>query len=723
MDRKIRFATTVVAEAVAVLALAACGGGSGGADGPATAAEAGGDSIKQAQAAGDTPNVVVRAWGSLAGNVGPVMQLRVNGTVVGSVEVRAAAYENYSFSVPPIAAGAKVELVFNNDGGGNGEDRNLFVESVTINGVTTASTAAGVTFDRGPNAQAFDGQDVLPGLATLWWNGALRFTASAGPVAASRLSPACAAFYASNPGFALSTDRTALTAVAMNKPNKNATFSEPNFKTCVTRATDHNADGLAVYARTEYSRRQVFNADNTRQLVLSLDGYFHLYDAYTHALLKKFPSFGVDPEIQWHPTNPDLFYYAPSQGSEMALRELNVVTGVSRVVGDFKARVNALFSAPPGITATNVYTRSEGSPSKDGRYWCFMVRDAAHSVNGNWRYLGVFTWDRDTDTILGSMPLNGDPVDHVSMSPSGKYCVVSSAKVDGSVQGTRSYSLDFKEKRQLFRDSEHSDLAIDANGDDVYVYVDSMDQGDVFMTNLRTGENTKLLGGLRSAAHFSGKAFNKPGWVVLSTQAPWDGAKVWMQNRLMAVQLKANPTVYNLAFHRTNYSESAAPTATVNRDFTRVAYNSNWGNSNRDDVDTYNIEIPADALKDGVTAPAPVPPAPVPPPPPAPAPAPVPAPPPPAPAPSPLNVTVANLKRSSYVVTYTATTSQPAKCGSAWVSGQPYDWLYDLIAPSANGLTHNANIVLDTASGAKTIYLVCKATASGVEKEVAIQVN
>ena len=57
MDRKIRFATTVVAEAVAVLVLAACGGGSGGADGPATAAEAGGDSIKQAQAAGDADTV------------------------------------------------------------------------------------------------------------------------------------------------------------------------------------------------------------------------------------------------------------------------------------------------------------------------------------------------------------------------------------------------------------------------------------------------------------------------------------------------------------------------------------------------------------------------------------------------------------------------------------------------------------------------------------------
>jgi uncharacterized repeat protein (TIGR02543 family) len=127
-----------------------------------------------AQTAG---TVTVRASASLANNVGPQMELRVNGSLVGSTEVRAATPQNYSFANVTVPAGAKVELVFNNDAFSNDGDRNLYVDAITVNGVTIASTAPGVVFDRGPGAQAFDGLDVMPGLSTLFWNGALRFTA------------------------------------------------------------------------------------------------------------------------------------------------------------------------------------------------------------------------------------------------------------------------------------------------------------------------------------------------------------------------------------------------------------------------------------------------------------------------------------------------------------------------------------------------------------------
>lgn len=135
-----------------------------------------------AQAMAQSATVTVRAWGSLAANVGPQMQLRVNGVVVGSTEVRASSYQNYSFPNVTVPAGAKLDLVFNNDAYSPPNDRNLFVESVTANGVTMASTAAGVVFDRGQGGAAFDGADVLPGRSDLWWNGALRFTVTAPPV-------------------------------------------------------------------------------------------------------------------------------------------------------------------------------------------------------------------------------------------------------------------------------------------------------------------------------------------------------------------------------------------------------------------------------------------------------------------------------------------------------------------------------------------------------------
>ena len=99
-----------------------------------------------------------------------------------------------------------------------------------------------------------------------------------------------------------------------------------------------------------------------------------------------------DAEPQWHPSNPDLLYYLPTNGIGMRVYELNVATGQSRTLGDLGSRIRSRWSS-----ANAAWTKSEGSPSADGRYWCFMVD------NASWGSVGVVTWDRDTDTILGYM--------------------------------------------------------------------------------------------------------------------------------------------------------------------------------------------------------------------------------------------------------------------------------------------------------------------------------
>jgi hypothetical protein len=72
----------------------------------------------------------------------------------------------------------------------------------------------------------------------------------------------------------------------------------------------------------------------------------------------------------------------------------------------------------------------------------------------------------------------------------------------------------------------------------------------------------------------------------------------WLHRKVMAVQLKANPTLYTLAHHRTaSNGYWSEPHASVNRDFTRVVFSSNWGTGSATDVDTYVVEIPAGALK------------------------------------------------------------------------------------------------------------------------------
>ena len=114
---------------------------------------------------GSRSTLVVKASGSLAANVGPKFELRVNGTSYGVVEVRSSTARDYYFVLRnPLAAGAKIDIIYRNDYNREGQDRNLFVDSVTINGQTVPSTAASVQFEQGA------------GRRELTTNGTMRFT-------------------------------------------------------------------------------------------------------------------------------------------------------------------------------------------------------------------------------------------------------------------------------------------------------------------------------------------------------------------------------------------------------------------------------------------------------------------------------------------------------------------------------------------------------------------
>ena len=129
-----------------------------------------------ATGASAAPTLVVNASASLAGGVGAIMEVRVNGAVIGKVEVRATTPTAYAFSAAALAGGAKVDVVFTNDATVNGQDRNLFVGYLSDGSRTVLPSATGAKIDRGAGAKAFDGIDVVAGQGGLYWNGALRLT-------------------------------------------------------------------------------------------------------------------------------------------------------------------------------------------------------------------------------------------------------------------------------------------------------------------------------------------------------------------------------------------------------------------------------------------------------------------------------------------------------------------------------------------------------------------
>jgi hypothetical protein len=429
------------------------------------------------------------------------------------------------------------------------------------------------------------------------------------------LTSGCAQLYGGIPNFALSTSRNIDPIVSPPKPVKGQGFLDATYKTCMVRATDHKADlNSDEFLRNDYARRQAFNADSSRHLAYAMHGGWHVYDVATSQHLGGLRGPGGDSELQWDGTVPNRLYYLPTNGVGMKLYQLdlgstldpkdNLLASTSTTVGDFAQRVTAKWPK-----AKAVWTKSEGSPSKDSRYWCFMV-DAVDDVTGKWSGLGLFTWDRATDTILGMTDHPGGVrPDSVSMSPSGDYCVWYGDTV-------QAFTRDLGSNATLVPAAEHSDIGIDANGDDVFISVDyQANGGPVYMVNLRTKVRTDLVptyvGDTHTATalHISAKSFNKPGWFLLETYADYtsygpEAGRQWLHKKLMAVQMKAAPTIYNVAFTRAvEHGYFTEPHGTVNREFTKVLFTSNW---NRDDpnvgdldvdIDAYMVQLPVGALK------------------------------------------------------------------------------------------------------------------------------
>ena len=113
--------------------------------------------------------IKVNASGSAAGGVNAHFKLLVDGKAIGDATVGTTA-KDYSFTTN-LTAGQphKVQIQYDNDGFVNGQDRNLFVNKITINGTAHNPTDGIVTYDKG----ALDGKDVVKGQSSLWWGGTL----------------------------------------------------------------------------------------------------------------------------------------------------------------------------------------------------------------------------------------------------------------------------------------------------------------------------------------------------------------------------------------------------------------------------------------------------------------------------------------------------------------------------------------------------------------------
>ncbi|MCP5027720.1 MAG: hypothetical protein GY929_15710 [Actinomycetia bacterium] len=357
------------------------------------------------------------------------------------------------------------------------------------------------------------------------------------------------------------------------------TYADPVYGSLVRRIT--TAEGTR-FDRNPYSRRQAENADGTFFFSYHGDAAYHVYNRETLELVRSL-DIHPDADPQWHPSDPEIIRHIAGPNShvgDLRLYETDVASGTSGVVADLTARIQAVLP-----DALYMYDRAEGSPSASGDLYAWLVHNSDEEI------IGMVAYDLAADEILGltgSLRSAPDSLDWVSMSPTGTRVLA------GYRDGTFAYDLDFTNELRLSETGEHSDIAIDSHGRDAYVHIDfsaGVNGGWLLSTDLETGEHTRvfdLYDDANTSVHVSGKGYNRPGWVVVSTyNCKEPGA--WSCHKVMAVELAASGRVLNLA-HTYNCGDSywTETHASVNRDFTRVYFNSDGGSCG---IDAEMMEI------------------------------------------------------------------------------------------------------------------------------------
>jgi hypothetical protein len=404
-----------------------------------------------------------------------------------------------------------------------------------------------------------------------------------------------------NPPMPTVTDKSVKQVPSIAKPAARTQYTDPVFGTCIVRVTDHGADATKEDAshglKNEYSRVQSFNADETRLVAMSTGGDWYLYNAKTLQPLGKMNFTGKD--VRWDAKDANLLYYSPM---DTRLMSYNVQSNESKLVHNFTGDF-------PGKQLTAVWTRYEGSPTVDSRYWGLMAQDK------DWKAIAFLVYDKQDDKIVAKREISPTSVDSVSISPRGNYFVAFQIECSENQTadaahpcGTMVYDKDFKNAKSLGTHVGHGDLAFDTQGREVFVFQDS-GTDYLSMVDLETGTVTRLWPIDFSSQpltidsiHISGRAFGKPGWALVSTAAGTLNASTWMDGQEFAMELAPNGQIARLAHNhcvidkKQEHDYWAEPHGSVNRDFTKVLFTSNWGQSGTEGVDMYMIGLPANAI-------------------------------------------------------------------------------------------------------------------------------
>lgn len=315
-----------------------------------------------------------------------------------------------------------------------------------------------------------------------------------------------------------------------------------------------------------YSSNAVWNSDGSL-IKLNIKPARILNDSdYSIAYTRDLPSWSC-----WSNINPDLMYGTQNANEFVSY---NVKTNKRTVLHKF----NSYTDLSIGL--------GEGNQDRLDKYICLIGKD----LNGNGN---IIIYDIQTNSIIATKNL-GDisKLDWASVSPLGNYVVACwFDDGEGENQGYHIYDIHLVNKRHLYAESEHSDMGIDANGDEVLVaignnivwktnhYIAMVRLKDGLLKPLFYDEPTKptgIWGGWVSCRNIK-----RDGWAYISENRASNDV---MANEIFAIKLDYtnNNIVQRFGNHHSNTQDVKnayyhGARACVNPDGTKICFDSNFG--------------------------------------------------------------------------------------------------------------------------------------------------
>ncbi|QRM90175.1 T9SS type A sorting domain-containing protein [Lacinutrix sp. WUR7] len=337
-------------------------------------------------------------------------------------------------------------------------------------------------------------------------------------------------------------------------------FTENLSGSKITRISDKNVFGTTSQRiRHNYAKDQTWNSNGS---LIKLAGYpAAILDGETFDFLywRDIPSYG-----RWANTEPNYMYGTP--GNQFV--KFNVLDNTRVTLKTFSEYSSLDFGY------------GEGNQSNDDKYVGLIGQNGSDKT--------LIVYNIETDQIVGTKNIGttGD-LDWFSVSQLGGYAVAMwKPNGSGATEGIKTYNLDFTNEKHIHDHTEHADLGIDADGNEVLVSYngpDGWNQGSYIYSARLDGGGVRQLyqysGGIWGG-HISCRNTDRPGWAYISEQCCTDHDVA--SREIFAIKLDDSGIIERYTKHNNDVSpgNGHSTMAVPNRDGTKILFASNWDDSN-----------------------------------------------------------------------------------------------------------------------------------------------